>query len=205
MKIKVCGMRDQENIRQLAELNPDYMGFIFYPKSSRYVGDIDKSILSLPSSIKKTAVFVNANLELVKRMLKHYDFDAVQLHGDESVEYCNQLKSLEIEVIKAFGIHNQFEWEGLASFKNSVHYFLFDTLTSTHGGSGNVFNWEILGNYTEQVPYFLSGGISVENFEQAASLEDSRLYGLDLNSKFEFSPALKDIKLLETVLKHKNE
>ena len=198
-------MRDKENVRQLADLNPDYMGFIFYAKSSRYVGEIDKSIVSLCSSIKKTAVFVNEDLELVKEKLKYYEFDAVQLHGDESVEYCNQLKDLEVEVIKAFGIHNQFEWSQLASFNQAVDYFLFDTQTSSYGGSGKVFNWEGLKNYTEQIPYFLSGGISVENFEQAVSLEDERLYCLDLNSKFEISPALKDIELLKTVLKQRNE
>lgn len=198
-------MRDEENIRQLADLSPDYMGFIFYSKSSRYVGEIDKSIVSLPSSIKNTAVFVNEDLQVVKEKLIHYEFDAVQLHGDESVEYCNQLRELEIEVIKAFGIHNQFEWEKLASFNQAVDYFLFDTLTSSYGGSGKVFNWEGLENYTEQIPYFLSGGISVENFEQAVSLKDDRLYCLDLNSKFEVSPALKDIELLKTVLKQRNE
>jgi phosphoribosylanthranilate isomerase len=201
LKIKVCGMRDRENILQIKELNPDYLGFIFYPNSPRYVEAIDKSVLSLLQPIKKTAVFVNATLEEVKTTVKEYHFDAVQLHGNESPDYCNEVKKEDVEVIKAFGIHENFDWKLLEPYLDVVDYFLFDTYTSAHGGSGKTFNWKVLKEYPFEKPYFLSGGIGPENVESALAIQDERLYGLDLNSKFEHSPGLKNIELLKTILK----
>lgn len=203
MKIKVCGMREIENTRQVKELNPDYMGFIFYPKSQRYVEHIDKRQFNLLSPIKKTAVFVNATLDEVKSIIQEYGFDAVQLHGSESLAYCQALKREGVEVIKAFGIHEAFEWKALVSYQEGIDYFLFDTFTKMHGGSGKTFNWEVLKDYSLTKPYFLSGGIGPENIESALQIKDERLYGLDLNSKFEISPGLKNIELLKTVLKRK--
>ncbi|HLT42040.1 MAG TPA: phosphoribosylanthranilate isomerase [Sphingobacteriaceae bacterium] len=201
LKIKVCGMRDLENIIQLKELAPDYLGFIFYAKSPRYVETIDKSLLNLLQPIKKTAVFVNATLDEVTTMVKEHRFEAVQLHGNESPDYCSEMKKKGVEVIKAFGIHEDFNWELLEPYLDVIDYFLFDTYTSAHGGSGKTFNWEALKNYPFDKPYFLSGGIGPDNIESALAVQDERLYGLDLNSKFEDSPGLKNIELLKTVLK----
>jgi len=201
LKIKVCGMRELENIIQLKELAPDYLGFIFYHKSARYVETIDKNLLNLLQPIKKTAVFVNATLDEVTTIVKEHRFEAVQLHGSESSDYCSEIKKEGVEVIKAFGIHEGFNWELLESYLDVVDYFLFDTYTSTHGGSGKAFNWEVLKSYPFEKPYFLSGGIGPENIESALTIQDERLYGLDLNSKFEDSPGLKNIELLKTVLK----
>jgi phosphoribosylanthranilate isomerase len=201
LKIKVCGMRDRENILQIKELNPDYLGFIFYPKSPRYVDLFDKNLISLLHPIKKTAVFVNATLNEVKTIIRENHFNAVQLHGNESPEYCSKIKNVGIEVIKAFGIHENFEWKLLEPYLDVVDYFLFDTFTSAHGGSGITFNWEVLKHYPFEKKYFLSGGIGPENIEIAFAIQDERLYGLDLNSRFEDSPGFKNIELLKTVLK----
>lgn len=202
LKIKICGMRDRENILQVKELSPDYLGFIFYPKSPRYVEAIDKSLLNLLGPIKKTAVFVNAALEEVKTTIKEYHFDVVQLHGNESADFCEEVKKEGVEVIKAFGIHGDFDWKLLEPYLNVVDYFLFDTYTSEHGGSGKTFDWEVLKVYPFEKPYFLSGGIGPENIESALIIQDERLYGLDLNSRFEEAPGLKNIELLKTVLKN---
>lgn len=201
LKIKVCGMRELDNIIQLKELDPDYLGFIFYSKSPRYVETIDRSLLSLLQPIKKTAVFVNATRNEVADLIKEYRFEAIQLHGNESSDYCREIKREGVEVIKAFGIHDKFDWMLLKPYLDTVSYFLFDTYTSAHGGSGRTFNWEVLKDYPFEKPYFLSGGIGPDNIGDARAIEDERLYGLDLNSKFEDSPGLKNIELLKTVLK----
>lgn len=198
-------MRDAENIQQVKALNPDYMGFIFYPQSSRFVVEMDKSLLSLLHPIKKTAVFVDARLEEVQAIVSRYDFEAVQLHGQESPAYCQVLKAAGLEVIKAFGIHEAFDWAGLRPYDEGVDYFLFDTFTQMHGGSGKTFNWAVLNDYSMTKPYLLSGGIGPEEIGRALEIKDERLYGLDLNSKFEISPGLKNIELLKTVLKKKDE
>lgn len=203
LKIKVCGMRDPQNILQVSDLWPDYMGFIFYPKSPRYVSDLNERLFNLLPHIKKTAVFVNSSMEEAQSLINRYQFDAVQLHGSESAEYCQTLQKANIEVIKAFGIGEAFNWSLLKPYLDCVDYFLFDTYTNEHGGSGKTFDWSVLKDYQYEKPYFLSGGIGPENIENALSIQDERLYGLDLNSKFEDSPGLKNIELLKTVLKKK--
>ncbi len=194
-------MRDQENILQVKKLNPDYLGFIFYPKSPRFVEVIDKNLSSSLQPVKTTAVFVDAAPSEVKDCINKYRFRAVQLHGNESSDFCNEMKKEGVEVIKAFGIHENFDWSLLASYLDVVDYFLFDTYSSAHGGSGKTFDWVALKNYPFENKYFLSGGIGPANIEDAFAIQDERLYGLDLNSKFEDSPGLKNIELLKTVLK----
>jgi phosphoribosylanthranilate isomerase len=194
LKIKVCGMRDEENIRQLVSLPINYIGFIFYPKSARFVSANPE--VKIPSSIKKVGVFVNDSKEEIKTKVKEFDLQVVQLHGDETAEFCQEIKDLGVETFKAFGIDKDFEWESIKVYESKVDYFLFDTKSKQYGGTGQTFNWEILKAYPYQTPYWLSGGISVENIEEAAKFEDNRLYGLDLNSKFEIQPALKNIHSL---------
>jgi phosphoribosylanthranilate isomerase len=194
LKIKVCGMRDAENIQQLLTLPIDYIGFIFYAKSARFVSG--KPEFSFSSKLKKVGVFVNASKEEITAKIKDFDLQVVQLHGDESPEFCQEIKDLGIETFKALGIDEEFDWATIAAYEGKVDYFLFDTKSKQYGGTGQTFNWEKLKDYHYQTPYWLSGGISLENIKEAASFEDNRLYGLDLNSKFEIEPALKNIQSL---------
>ena len=144
MKLKVCGMRENNNIIDVSELNPDYMGFIFYNKSKRFVtGDIP--IIS--NKIEKIAVFVNETIEKVKDILCKYDINTVQLHGNEDVKFCADLKKNNFKIIKAFSIDENFDFECLKEFDTYCDYYLFDTKGSYPGGNGYKFNWQILKNY----------------------------------------------------------
>lgn len=195
-------MRDAENIKQLAILKPDYIGFIFYPKSKRFVTDLDISAINaLPSTIKKTGVFVDATYQEIVEKVEKYNLDAIQLHGEESPEFCIKCKQADIEVIKAFGVDKDFDFRNLHYYNESADYFLFDTKTDKHGGSGKTFDWEILQQYTLEKPYFLSGGLSADNLAEITGINDTRLYALDLNSRFEVEPGLKDIEKLTSVFK----
>lgn len=199
MKIKVCGMKDLANVQAVAGLEPDYMGFIFYKSSPRYVGDIsEEAIAAIPAHIHKTAVFVNEDAKKASALLDRYSFDFVQLHGDETPAYCKALREQAI-VIKAFGISDDFDFTQLNKYKNKVDLFLFDTKTTTHGGSGQTFDWSVLDKYEMEIPFFLSGGISLENIDDVKQINHSQFYGVDLNSKFEITPGLKDLKKLSTV------
>lgn len=207
MKIKVCGMRDPQNILSLAELKPDYMGLIFYPLSKRYVADPDKNILaSLPASISLTGVFVDEEEGLVVQKAIHYGLSAIQLHGAESPEYCEILRrklkeslpDKHIELIKAFGIYPGFDFSTLEPYNDVVDYFLFDTKTSEHGGSGIAFDWTILDQYDGEKQFFLSGGLSPDNIDDLFNLATKKIYALDLNSRFETEPGLKNIESLKS-------
>jgi len=207
MKIKVCGMRDPQNISQLAELKPEYMGFIFYPKSKRYVESIDKELLSsLSDTIKLTGVFVNEEIAVIIKRVIDYSLRAIQLHGAESPEFCRLLKESllqvqtgrPIELIKAFGMEQGFNFSDLAAYDDVIDYYLFDTKTPMHGGAGFSFDWTILKQYDGRKPFFLSGGLSPDNLKALLDLNLDHLYALDLNSKFEIEPGLKDIKSLRS-------
>ena len=201
VRLKVCGMKYPDNVKALLALQPDYMGFIFYEQSKRFVGDLNPEIThSLPQGTKPTGVFVNEKLENVISIVQKYQLKAVQLHGAESPEYCARLKSMlpEIELIKAFGVNETFDFEILAHYEKHIDYFLFDTQTEDHGGSGKTFNWQLLENYRLHKPYFLSGGIGLEQAGKIAEIMDPRLYAIDLNSRFESSAAEKNIEQLTT-------
>lgn len=201
LKLKVCGMRDPGNLEQLVSLGPDYVGFIFYGPSKRFVGDLDPELTKqIPAGIKATGVFVDESLEEVVRLTQRYYLKALQLHGKESPEYCVLLKQhlSDIEVIKAFGVNDQFTFDVLEPYQDVVDYFLFDTQTADHGGSGKTFDWTLLQNYRLQVPYFLSGGIGLEELPMIKAIADPRLHAVDVNSRFETAPAMKNIELLTT-------
>lgn len=203
--IKICGMRNTQNILDLADLKPDFIGFIFYEKSKRYVGNtLDINILGqIPESLKKVAVFVDENLEKVEEIMQNYNFDYAQLHGNESVDFCEKLKEKAIKIIKAFSIDEKFDFANTKKYENIADLFLFDTLTPEKGGSGKTFDWEILKNYTRNTPFLLAGGIDEYNFDKAKNLKHEQLFGLDLNSKFEIEPGLKDIEKLKKVIHNK--
>lgn len=194
LKIKVCGMRDAENIQQLIALPIDYIGFIFYAKSARFVNQNPQ--VAIPISIKKVGVFVNATKQDIEDNIIKFDLQVIQLHGNESPIFCQEIKNIGLETFKAFGIDEDFDWINIAEYVGKVDYFLFDTKSKQYGGTGQTFNWEILKKYPFDTPYWLSGGISLENIAKAANFEDTRLYGLDLNSKFEIEPGLKNINSL---------
>ena len=192
-------MRDGLNIQQVERLKPDLMGFIFYDASKRFVGsDFDKRLLPLPShGIRNVAVFVNESRDVVEKIIDLYGFTAIQLHGSESPEYCESFRVAGITVFKAFGIHPGFNWETLVPYVDVCDYFLFDTRTKGHGGSGEKFDWQMLHSYTLHRPFLLSGGIGVDDVRALRSLNHPNLKGVDLNSRFELIPGMKDVKLLE--------
>jgi phosphoribosylanthranilate isomerase len=199
MKLKVCGMRDKMNVLDLIEIKPEYIGFIFYPKSKRFVGEtFEKNIPeSIPAYIQKIGVFVNETLEIVKQKAKFYGLDFIQLHGDESAEYVENIKKEGLKVIKAFGISENFDFKVLDLYKNHCNYFLFDYKSDDYGGVGKKFNWEYLFQYKGNVPFFLSGGIDLDSLESLSILNDLPIYALDINSKFEIEPGLKNIEKIK--------
>jgi phosphoribosylanthranilate isomerase len=202
IKIKVCGMRESDNLAALVELQPDFIGFIFYDKSPRFMGDsLDEvQLKAIPRSTKKVGVFVNANPDYILKTVRKYDLQLVQLHGSESPDFCKSLKNKGINIIKAFAIDEAFNFSSLNNFKPHCDFFLFDAKGQNPGGNGVAFDWKVLSNYDNEKPFFLSGGLSLENIEQAAALEGLKIYGFDINSKFELEPGLKDIDKIEQLL-----
>ena len=202
MKIKVCGMRDTANLAKLLELKPDFIGFIFYDKSPRFVGELldEKLVRSISKPIKKVGVFVNSNPDYILRIAKKYDLQYVQLHGHETPDFCRNLKSRGVNVIKAFSIDSSFNFGSLNNYKPHCDYFLFDAKGADPGGNGVVFDWNILSRYQDtEKPFFLSGGLSLENIAQVNEL-GIKVHGLDVNSKFETAPAIKDIEKLRQLI-----
>ena len=198
MKLKVCGMRYEDNIREIAAIGLDYMGFIFFEGSSRHVTD---SIPTLSSSIKKVGVFVNASYDTVLEKINTHDLQAVQLHGEESPEFCKSLSGFNIEIIKVFSIKNEFDFETLTPYETVCDFFLFDTKGALAGGNGYCFDWSVLETYPSTKPYFLSGGIGLESLDQLKEFKKSTAatycHAVDVNSKFEVAPAKKNKELLE--------
>jgi len=198
MKLKVCGMRDSKNISDLIGLQPDFIGFIFNNKSKRFVADFLQ--IEMPDSIKKVGVFVDEDIEEVIRKVRDFKLDYVQLHGSESVSYCEELKQKGIKIIKVFSVGNNFDFGVLNPFEAVVNYFLFDTKGKERGGNGIVFDWRLLENYPSQKPYFLSGGIGLEESDALIEFKEKEVskycYALDVNSRFEVSPAMKSIDKL---------
>jgi len=223
MKLKVCGMKYVENIQQVGALQPDYLGFIFYEKSKR---NFEGIIPEVPIGIKKTGVFVNEMLAIVISMVEEYRLAAIQLHGDESVEYIIELKAQlaerkalfieenkqikkkknkhfiadrAIEIIKVFGIKDTFDFDILKPYVAVVDFFLFDTKGKERGGNGTKFDWNVLVKYPFEKPFFLSGGIGLEDLAEVQKIINSELpvYALDLNSKFESRPGAKKIEELK--------
>lgn len=193
---KVCGMRATENINQLLALKPDFLGFIFYPRSARFVGqELDAQLLEqFPAHTRKVGVFVNAPLEAMLEAVGRYRLEAVQLHGEESPALCRQLKEKGLLVFKAFSVDDNFDFDQLQAYEGCCDYYLFDTKGQQYGGNGVTFNWDVLKNYRLDTPFFLSGGIDLEHARQISNLDLPALCGIDINSRFEISPALKDVR-----------
>ena len=201
--IKICGMKYPDNIVALGALLPDYMGFIFWEKSAR---NFEGIIPALPSYIKKTGVFVNETIANVVHKVLEHDLQAVQLHGKESVDYCTELINTlknskagqtQIEIIKVFSILDDFNFDVLAPFESVCDYFLFDTKGKLPGGNGTTFDWTVLKDYPSSKPFFLSGGIGLDEMDAVNEILKTNLpiYAIDLNSKLEIEPGLKNIQL----------
>lgn len=197
--IKVCGMRDERNIRAVEQLDIDWMGFIYYPLSSRYVGE---QLSYLPEKVTRVGVFVNEQPEIVRERAEQNRLQILQLHGAESPAYCLALKREGYRVIKAFGIETDqpFPTENVQRYAGCCDYFLFDTKTPMYGGSGQKFTWEVLNDYHGTIPFLISGGLTPVDAEAVKAFYHPQLVGIDLNSGFETSPAIKDVSLLQTFI-----
>lgn len=203
--LKVCGMKFSHNIVDLVALRPNFIGFIFYPKSPRFVETLDIDMLNyLPSSIKKIAVFVNERSDTVLSIIAKYKFDGVQLHGNESPEMCNMFREKGLVVLKAFSVAESSDFSKTENYEGVCDYFLFDTKTNAYGGSGQKFDWSLLDNYKGQTPFVLSGGINLHDVSHLLKIDHPHFAGIDLNSKFELEPGLKDISKLQNFFEKLN-
>jgi phosphoribosylanthranilate isomerase len=205
MKIKICGLNRKEDIKQVIRFEPDFLGFIFYPGSPRFIREdcFQSGINLVPLKIKKVGVFVNAEMDYIKCVTEKYQLDFIQLHGIESPEFCYNAGNIR-PVIKAFAVNDSFDFDICNRYNEVCRYFLFDTKSEKYGGSGISFNWELLNNYTGKVSYFLSGGISGSNFKSALRVNNVRQLGIDVNSGFELSPGVKNISELKKYVYDKN-
>lgn len=203
MLVKVCGMREPENIEKVAQLGVDMMGFIFYPKSPRFASQ-SVARTAADKNVCRVGVFVNESVELISDKILQFDLDAVQLHGNESRELCEQLHEQNglLKVIKAISVSTVRDIQKYKEYVGAVDYFLFDTKCKTVGGSGQQFDWQVLENYDGDVPFILSGGIGPEDVERIRNFHHPKCIGIDLNSKFEMEPGLKDVEKLKTFLEN---
>lgn len=224
LKLKICGLGDSNNALEVASLLPDYVGFIFYKKSARYY---QGPAIALPKTVQKVGVFVDASLKEILQKIVDHNLNAVQLHGEESAEFCNSLKQQflkskknttsgsstkndganpEIKIIKAFPVNDAFDFSQLDPYQSSCDFFLFDSKGPLPGGNGYTFNWHLLTDYVLQTPYFLSGGIGPSELHNLYQFLDhpasNFCYGIDVNSKFETAPGIKNLEALTTFKKN---
>ena len=202
MIIKVCGMRDPENIRAVENLHPyvQWMGFIFWQKSSRYVSE---KPAYLPTKLKRVGVFVDATIDEVRKKAEDYALDIIQLHGKETPDYIRQLGKRPI--IKALNIASTEDIQQTKAYEGIVDYFLFDTKAKMVGGNGTKFDWSVLESYQGNTPFILSGGIGPDDAQSVKAFHHPRFAGIDLNSRFEIAPALKNINQLKQFIYEQNQ
>lgn len=201
MLVKVCGIKNQEDLDQLIQFKElDMIGFIHVPESPRYVG---KAISKPNIDQKVVGVFKNSKLKEIQAAHERMSFDFIQLHGDESREFCDQVKSIA-PVIKAFSIKDSSSFEKMKIYEDSCEYFLFDTPSKLGGGSGKQFDWSVLEDYQGSTPFLLSGGIGPNDFETVLNVKHPKLIGIDINSRFETRPGKKDTALIQAFLNELN-
>ena len=198
LRLKVCGMTQPANLAAVAALQPDFLGFIFYPQSSRYVGaQLSRAELAaLPAGVRKVGVFVDEDSAAILARVAELGLDLVQLHGHETPTQCAVLTAAGVLVIKAFSVGEEFDFQLLKPYVGSVEYFLFDTKGKQPGGNGTAFNWNLLTAYSLPVPYFLAGGLGMDHLAALRNLRLPGLFALDLNSRFETAPGVKDAAML---------
>ncbi|MEY3422566.1 MAG: hypothetical protein RIR48_2883 [Bacteroidota bacterium] len=198
MIIKVCGLKENQNILDIISLDVDWIGYNFYKPSSRYITIVPTINNEIHQN--KVGVFVNEDMDIVKDYIDKYKLDLIQLHGDETPEYCSKVQSL-IPIIKVFRIHKEFNFDMLDDYR-VAEYFLFDTDTKNYGGSGIKFDWNILTHKSICRPFLLSGGIAYDDWEKILSFKADNFIGIDINSKFESEPGLKDATLIRKFINH---
>ena len=196
--IKVCGMTEADNIRDVEQLGVDMIGFIFYPKSPRCLCERPGY---LPLYAKRVGVFVNESKENILMYADRFRLNYIQLHGNESPDYCRTLHNNGLHLIKAFSISLPKDLFDVSAYDGLCDYYLFDTKTPQFGGSGNQFDWNILHRYNGSTPFLLSGGINPYSAKAIKEYHHPRLAGIDLNSRFETAPGLKDVERIEIFLK----
>jgi len=195
-------MREPENIRALAKLPIDWMGLIFYGKSPRFAGNLPSEALAcLPNRIKRAGVFVNEPVQVILEKVNAYNLASVQLHGSETPNVCRELKQHGLEVIKAFAIAGEGDFDACVGYEAACDYFLFDTKSPDYGGTGRSFNWLLLNHYTGSTPFLLSGGIGEESAGEVKKIAHNKLAGVDLNSRFETEPGIKETKKINQFIK----
>lgn len=200
MIVKVCGMREAENIRAVEALGVDWMGFIFWEHSSRCVS---QRPAYLPTRAKRVGVFVDASLDVVCQHVEAFGLDVVQLHGSESPAYLRDLRNAlagAVLIVKAFSIATRDDLSQTSLYEGLADYFLFDTKAQLVGGNGRKFDWSVLAHYDGSTPFLLSGGIGPDDASRLSAFSHPRLAGIDLNSRFEAAPALKNVELLKQFL-----
>lgn len=200
IKIKICGMKDIANIHDVAVLNPDYMGFIFYESSPRFVGSDFIVPVDLPSAINRVGVFVNQSLSFVSDTVIKHQLHYAQLHGDESVSYCEELKNHGIKIIKVFRVDDDFDFTITTHYESVVDFFLFDTKGKNYGGNAVRFNWSLLNQYNQAVAFFLSGGIQPGNIQEIISVSSLNIHAIDVNSGVEDRPGFKNVNRISEII-----
>jgi phosphoribosylanthranilate isomerase len=199
LRIKVCGMKYTQNRQEVEKLNVDFLGYIFYPPSKRFVGENPEPGL-FSTEKPKVGVFVDENAFEILALAKNLGFEWVQLHGKENPKTCQMLKRQGLKIIKAFSVDENFDFETTLPYEKVANYFLFDTKTENHGGSGQKFNWAVLEKYEGHIPFFLSGGIGPDDVESILKINHPKLTGVDLNSGFEDEPGVKNIDKLKNFI-----
>jgi len=189
-------MRESQNISDLLKLQPDFIGFIFYPKSKRFM-NLDLPDIDFGNTLK-TGVFVDENIDKVLEIAQTYRLDVLQLHGKESPEYSQILKQKSYKIIKVFSVGNNFDFKQCVDYDKIADYFLFDTQGKLPGGNGQLFNWDLLSGYKLRIPFLLSGGIGLAHLPALKTFSHPQLAGIDVNSGFEIHPGYKNINELKT-------
>ena len=194
MIIKVCGIKESRNYQDISQLRLDMIGVNFYEPSARFIG---KTLLE-PKNQPRAGVFVRASIEEILAAKEIHQLDYAQLHGDESAVFCSQV-ALHIPVIKVFRVDDSFDWGNIPLYKD-CEYFLFDTKTAAFGGSGRQFDWDVLNEYQGAIPFLLSGGIGPKDVTQILEVNHPQFRGVDINSKFETAPGIKDVEMVRTFI-----
>lgn len=201
MQLKVCGITNTETIRALISLKINRLGFIFYHKSARYVYGklIEDGLNEIPKHIKKTGVFVNADIDEIEQIVDTCKLDSIQLHGDETPDLCAYFRP-KTEVIKTISIKEKSSFDKAQLYQDACDLFLFDTQSEHFGGTGKTFNWQWLDEYNLMKPFYLSGGLSLDNYPEIKNIKHPQLIGIDVNSKFETAPGIKDIEKIKQLI-----
>ena len=199
LKLKICGLNNTTNLKEILALEPDFIGLNFYPDSIRFVNEEVK--VESPENVKRVGVFVNEGIKRIIDYSHEYHLSYIQLHGEESPEFCEALQLHDLKIIKVFRVNKGFTFNEVEPFVEKSEYFLFDAAGESYGGNGVIFNWEILKDYPFDTPYFLAGGLSPENVDQVFQIEFPKLYALDVNSGYEAAPGIKDVDKVKGLIK----